>query len=123
MDDANAYAGVTPVPESFPEARRWMRHKVDIRLKVMPISGSASEVAFGRGNTLSHGGIGAYIPCSFSPGAAVHVELVFPGTTREVKVKALVRSCEGFRYGLEFVEMLPAIQAAIDKYCDDSDAS
>ncbi|MBZ5521041.1 MAG: PilZ domain-containing protein [Acidobacteriia bacterium] len=101
-----------------PVERRWNRHKIDIRLKVTAALADGTEISiFGRGNTMSQGGIGAYIPASLSPGAPVSLELTFPYSDNEVLVKAVVRSCEGFRYGLEFVELPREIQQDIVKSC------
>jgi hypothetical protein len=101
-----------------PETRRWTRHKIDVRLRVSFVlpDGRASD-AFGRANNLSHGGIEAYIPCSIAVGAFVHAELVFPDCSKEMKVKAVVRVCEGFRYGLEFTEVSGEVREMISKTC------
>ncbi|HEY2171651.1 MAG TPA: hypothetical protein VGJ30_18645, partial [Candidatus Angelobacter sp.] len=45
-----------------PAARRWSRHKIDVRLKVSFPNDGKNDSAFGRANSLSRGGIGAYIP-------------------------------------------------------------
>jgi hypothetical protein len=98
--------------------RRWNRHKIDIRLKVTVALADGTEIAvFGRANTLSQGGIGAYIPASIALGAPVNLELTFPYSANEVRVKAVVRHGEGFRYGLEFVEVPREIQQTIVQSC------
>jgi len=93
-----------------------------VRLKVSASAkdGSMNSV-FGRGNSLSHGGLGAYIPSSIPVGSTVDLELTFPHSSKEVKLKAVVRSCEGFRYGLEFIEVPAEVQRTIVKGCDDAD--
>ena len=113
-----------PEPDESTEARRWSRHKIDVRLKVTAglADGSCISV-FGRANTLSQGGIGAYIPATIEMGATVDLELTFPYSTSEVSVRAMVRSCEGFRYGLEFVEVPHEIRQAIMKSCTSTDAA
>jgi PilZ domain len=100
------------------QLRRWPRYKIDVRLKVSIGEGKDSSAAFGRGNNLSHSGMGAYIPCAIPVGANVLLELKFPYSTTEVKVRAVVRSCEGFRYGLEFVDVPADTRAVIEKNCD-----
>ncbi|HWX55199.1 MAG TPA: PilZ domain-containing protein [Verrucomicrobiae bacterium] len=104
--------------DSGPEARRWVRHKIEVRLRVSFVlpDGKTSD-AFGRANNLSHGGIAAYIPCSIPMGAAVQMELIFPGCSKEVRVKAVVRGCEGFRYGLEFTGLSDDVREMIAKTC------
>jgi hypothetical protein len=104
-------------------ARRWNRHKIDIRLKITAqMADGTTDSLFGRGNTMSHGGLGAYIPASIPVGSAIGLELTFPYSTNEVKVKAVVRSNEGFRYGLEFLELPPDVKRVIVKSCTAAEA-
>jgi hypothetical protein len=104
--------------EQGPAARRWSRHKIDVRLKVSFPNEGKNESAFGRANSLSRGGIGAYIPCSIPVGTAVRLELTFPYSSTEAKLDAVIRTCEGFRYGLEFTRVSDAMQEMIVKNCD-----
>jgi hypothetical protein len=105
-----------------PAARRWTRHKIDVRLKVSfrndeELTSEEPTSAFGRANSLSHGGIGAYIPCTIAVGTTVSLELTFPYSSIEAKLNAVVRTCEGFRYGLEFTRVSDAVQEMIVKNC------
>lgn len=100
-----------------PAARRWTRHKIDVRLKVSFRNDNEAASASGRANSLSHGGIGAYIPCTIPVGTTVSLELTFPYSSIEARVDAVVRSCEGFRYGLEFTRVSDAVQEMIVKNC------
>ena len=103
--------------EHGPEARRWTRHKIDVRLKVSFLAEGKDMAAFGRANSLSRGGIGAYIPCSIPLGETVSLELTFPYTSTEARMHAIIRSCEGFRYGLEFVKLSDSVQEMIVENC------
>jgi c-di-GMP-binding flagellar brake protein YcgR len=100
-----------------PAARRWTRYRIDVRLKVSYRDQADMASAFGRANSLSHGGIGAYIPCSIPVGTTVSLELTFPYSSIEAKLEAIVRTCEGFRYGLEFMRVSDAVQEMIVKSC------
>lgn len=97
--------------------RRWTRYKIDVRLKVTIPDAASERTAFGRANNLSYGGMGAYIPCAIPLGIQVLLEVSFPYSASEVKVKAVVRSCEGFRYGLEFLDVPANVRAIIEKNC------
>jgi c-di-GMP-binding flagellar brake protein YcgR len=112
----NGSNNVSEVEESAYQ-RRWTRYKIDVRLKVTIADGAAQQTAFGRANNLSYGGMGAYIPCAIPVGGQVVLEVSFPYSTSEVKVKAVVRSCEGFRYGLEFQDVPASVRAVIEKNC------
>jgi c-di-GMP-binding flagellar brake protein YcgR len=103
--------------EQGPAARRWTRHRIDVRLKVSYRHEQNMTSAHGRANSLSHGGIGAYIPCTIPVGDTVSLELTFPYSSTEAKLDAIVRSCEGFRYGLEFIRVSDAVQEMIVKNC------
>jgi len=103
--------------EQGPEARRWTRHKIDVRLKVSFLNDGENSSAFGRANSLSRGGIGAYIPCSIPVGTTVGLELRFPYTSTEAKIDAVIRSCDGFRYGLEFTRVSDQVQEMIVRNC------
>jgi hypothetical protein len=103
--------------DSGPAARRWSRHKIDVRLKVSFQDEGKSNSAFGRANNLSRGGLGAYIPCTIPVGTTVHLEITFPFSATEAKLDAVIRTCEGFRYGLEFSRLSDTVQEMIVKNC------
>lgn len=108
------------VDQSAPseQPRRWPRHKIDVRLKVSWVEAGSRTSTFGRGQILSHGGLGAYIPTNIPVGGKVMLEVNFPSAFEDVKVQAVVRSCQGFRYGLEFVDVPPEVSSVIQKNCD-----
>jgi hypothetical protein len=104
-------------PGASEPLRRWPRHRIDVRLRIAFNEAGREKSAFGRGNNLSHGGMGAYIPCAIPVGASVFLDVSFPYSPVEVSVKAVVRSCEGFRYGLEFEDLADNVRALIEKNC------
>ncbi len=68
--------------DSSADIRRWNRHKIDIRLKVTAAQEDGAKVTvFGRSNTISQGGMGAYI-------------LEFVQVPREIQ-QTIVKSCPG----------------------------
>ena len=66
---------------------------------------------------ISRGGMGAYIPCSIPVGTKVNLEMTFPYSSLETRLEAIIRSCEGFRYGLEFTRVPGEIQDVLVKNC------
>jgi hypothetical protein len=104
--------------DSGPAARRWSRYKIDVRLKVSFAEEGKANSAFGRANSLSRGGIGAYIPCTIPVGTTVSLELTFPYSATEARLDAVIRTCEGFRYGLEFTRVSNDVQDMIVKNCN-----
>jgi hypothetical protein len=97
--------------------RRWTRYKIDVRLKISFPGDSKQGPAFGRANSLSRGGIGAYIPVTIPVGTTVTLEMTFPYSSTEARLDAIIRSCEGFRYGLEFTRVSDDVQAMLVKNC------
>lgn len=97
--------------------RRWARYKIDVRLKVSFAGEGKPTSAFGRANSLSRGGLGAYIPVSIPVGTTVKLEMTFPYSSTEAKLDAVIRTCEGFRYGLEFTRVPDDVQAMLVKNC------
>jgi len=98
--------------------RRWTRYKIDVRLKVSFSEDGKQSSAFGRANSLSRGGLGAYIPCSISVGTTVSLELIFPYSSTQARLEAIIRSCQGFRYGMEFTRVPGDVQTMLAKHCD-----
>ncbi len=64
--------------------------------------------------------MGAYIPAAIPIGATVSIEVTFPYSSAEMKLRAIVRNCEGFRYGLEFIDLQEEARRIIVKNCDSS---
>ena len=98
--------------------RRWTRYKIDVRLQVSFAQEGKQASAFGRANSLSRGGLGAYIPCSIPVGTKVGLELTLPYSSTEARLEAVIRSCDGFRYGLEFTRVPTEVQSVLAKHCD-----
>ena len=98
--------------------RRWTRYKIDVRLKITFFDQGKQASAFGRANSLSRGGLGAYIPCSIPVGTTVALELRFPYSPAEARLEAIIRSCQGFRYGMEFTRVPAEVQSMLAKHCD-----
>lgn len=85
--------------------RRWERSPVDLPVRVMTAKGLSSTTVAGRGTQLSPGGMEVYAGILLNPGDLLEVEFSMPVPSR---VQAIVRSRNGFCFGLEFVTPLPA---------------
>ncbi|HET9791447.1 MAG TPA: PilZ domain-containing protein, partial [Candidatus Angelobacter sp.] len=95
----------------------WSRHKIDVRLKATFQQDGKVTTTFGRANALGKGGMGAYIPFTLAIGTTLLLELTFPYSSAEVKLSAVVRNCEGFRYGLEFLDLRDELRRIIEANC------
>lgn len=87
------------------KARRWERLPVDIPVRVVTSKGFSTTVVEGRGTEMSEGGMTLYAGILLNPGDLLEVEFDFPTHS---KVPAIVRSKNGFCFGLEFITPLPS---------------
>ncbi len=87
------------------KTRRWPRVEVDFPVKVVAGKGYSATIVQGRGTELSEGGMLIYAGLLLNPGDTLEVEFDNPVHTR---MSAIVRSKNGFCFGLEFVAPLPA---------------
>jgi len=91
---------------SGPEnTRRWDRTPVDINVRVVTSKGFSTTVVQGRGTELSQGGMMLYAGILLNPGDLLEIEFDTPVHSR---VPAIVRSRNGYCFGLEFITPLPA---------------
>ena len=94
--------GYMPAP---PNTRRWSRLPVDIPVRVVTAKGFSTTVVAGRGTEMSEGGMVLYAGILLNPGDLLEVEFETP---YQSKMTAIVRSKNGFCFGLEFIAPLPA---------------
>ena len=86
------------------KTRRWPRVPVDLPVRVVTAKGFSTTVVPGRGTELSEGGMVLYAGILLSPGDLLEVEFDMPSRSH---LTAIVRSKNGFCFGLEFLAPLP----------------
>lgn len=94
----------TTMPNSG-TTRRWERMPVDLPVKVFTSKGFSTTVVEGRGTEISQGGMVLYAGILLNPGDLLEVEFDMPTASR---MPAIVRSRNGFCFGLEFITPLPS---------------
>jgi len=90
------------VPDSS-NTRRWDRMPVDMPVRVVTSGRFSTTVVPGRGTEMSEGGMVLYAGILLEPGDLLEIEFDSPAPTR---MPAIVRSRNGFCFGLEFVAPL-----------------
>ena len=90
---------------SLDNTRRWDRLPVDLPVRVVTSKGFSTTVVPGRGTELSEGGMVLYAGILLNPGDLLEIEFDTPVASR---MTAIVRSRNGFCFGLEFITPLPA---------------
>jgi hypothetical protein len=86
-------------------SRRWERLPVDMPVRVVTSKGFSTTVVEGRGTEMSQGGMVLYAGILLNPGDLLEIEFDTPMPSR---IPAIVRSKNGFCFGLEFITPLPA---------------
>src|SRR5215469_10641345 len=85
--------------------RRWMRHPVELPVRISPRGGDSRFAIPGRGIEISEGGMTLYAGLPLKPGDFMEVEFETAGGAR---IAAVVRNRTGFCFGLEFLTPLGA---------------
>jgi hypothetical protein len=104
LQKADAGMIIDSVPNSE-NSRRWPRLPVDMPVRVVTSKGFSTTVVEGRGTELSEGGMVLYAGILLNPGDLLEIEFDTPAPSR---LPAIVRSRNGFCFGLEFITPLPA---------------
>jgi hypothetical protein len=95
---------MSTMPDSS-RTRRWDRMPVDLPVRVVTSKGLTTTVVEGRGTEMSQGGMMLYAGILLNPGDLLEIEIDTPMPAR---IPAIVRSRNGFCFGLEFITPLPA---------------
>ena len=83
--------------------RRWLRHKIDVPIRVILSRSLKTRVVPGRGNELSEGGMALTAGVELKPGDEAAVEFTPPYTGMPIRIRGVIRNRQGYRYGMEFV--------------------
>jgi hypothetical protein len=103
--------------EKFAIARRFPRFALDVRLQVRMFQDGEFRTCWGRSVELGQDGIGATLTGTLETGEIVTLEIPLPLTPYPIKVRAIVRYCQGLRYGFEFLTMNEAQRETIQRVC------
>jgi hypothetical protein len=98
--------------------RRYPRFAIDVRLQVRMFQGGEFRTCWGRSTELGQDGIGATLTGSLESGEIVTLEIPLPLTPYPIKVRAIVRYCQGLRYGFEFLTMNDSQRDTIRRVCE-----
>jgi hypothetical protein len=83
--------------------RRWMRHKIDVPIRLIVSRSLKTRVVPGRGKELSEGGMALTAGVELKPGDEAAVEFTPPYTGMPIRIRGVIRNRQGYRYGIEFV--------------------
>jgi c-di-GMP-binding flagellar brake protein YcgR len=92
--------------------RKYVRINADISARVY-CKGAPPSLA--RAHDISCGGLCLYAPLELNEGDIIKVAFELPHSRMQFGVSAVVKSCNGFRYGLEFTNLTPEEVAEIQR--------
>ena len=119
---ADSGAG-TRLPDNAPAnkvtfTRRFPRFAIDVRLQVKMFQAGEFRSCWGRSTEMGQDGIGATLTGSLETGEIVTLEIPLPLSTYPIKVRAIVRYCQGLRYGFEFLTLNEGQRGTLKRVCD-----
>jgi len=115
---STAPAPATAPGGKFTFTRRFPRYAIDVRLQVKMFQDGEFRSCWGRSTEMGQDGIGATLTGSLENGEIVTLEIPLPLAPYPVKVRAIVRYCQGLRYGFEFLTLNDAQRDTIRRVCD-----
>ena len=115
---AEAPAAAAAPAGKFTFTRRFPRYAIDVRLQVKMFQDGEFRSCWGRSTEMGQDGIGATLTGTLENGEIVTLEIPLPLAPYPVKVRAIVRYCQGLRYGFEFLTLNPAQRDTIHRVCD-----
>lgn len=98
--------------------RRFPRFALDVRLQVKMFQAGEFRTCWGRSVEMGQDGIGATLTGSLETGEIVTLEIPLPLSPYPIKVRAIVRYCQGLRYGFEFLTLNDNQRDTIRRVCD-----
>ena len=114
---ASSTAAAAPAGK-FTFTRRFPRYAIDVRLQVKMFQDGEFRSCWGRSTEMGQDGIGATLTGTLENGEIVTLEIPLPLTPYPIKVRAIVRYCQGLRYGFEFLTLNTAQRDTIRRVCD-----
>jgi c-di-GMP-binding flagellar brake protein YcgR len=103
--------------ESPLNKRRCPRYELETELRATVFGAEQRGVMRGRSLNISETGIAGVFTTGWDVGTAVSLEFSVLVTSKPVRVEGVVRSHTDYRYGFEFVDLMPDQRELIGKTC------
>ena len=112
---------MSPVPENEAsggrEQRRSPRYSVDVRLRLIVAKDGKNMVVHGRGNDISENGMALFVAHELAVEQRLEVEFTLPYSRQPLRVRIAIRNRNGYRYGVEFLNLSPPQRDEISRLC------
>ena len=89
---------------TYDTVRRYLRLSTNISVRVF----HRAKRTGGQGHDIGAGGMAIYVPLELAVGTSVNLSFHLPYSRIVFGVRAIVRNSNGFRYGVEFVDLMSA---------------
>ena len=111
-------APTQPTKPAKAHVRRFPRFALDARLHVRMFQDGEFQNCWGHSTEIGQDGIGATLTGKLETGEIVSLEIPLPLSPYPLKVRAIVRYCDGLRYGFEFLTLTVNQRDMICRVCD-----
>ncbi|HEY6763659.1 MAG TPA: PilZ domain-containing protein [Candidatus Sulfotelmatobacter sp.] len=98
--------------------RRYPRIALDVRMQVRMFQDGEFRSCWGRSTELGQDGIGATLTGDLKTGEIVSLEIPLPLSAYPLKVRGIVRYCEGLHYGFEFLTLTEGQRETVRRVCE-----
>lgn len=99
------------IPPANAPVRRSVRVAIDIPVQVF----TPKMTCCGRGHELGILGMAVHVPIELAVGETIRLMFQAPGSRMRFGLFGVVRDRQGFRYGLEFLELRAAERSELEK--------
>ena len=89
---------------TYDTVRRYPRLTTNISVRVF----HGAKYTAGRGHDIGAGGMAIYVPLELAVGTSVNLSFQLPYSRILLGVRGIIRNSNGFRYGVEFVDLTSA---------------
>jgi c-di-GMP-binding flagellar brake protein YcgR len=103
-------------PDRTTHTRRYQRYELETELRAVVLGVDHREMR-GRSLNINEGGIGGVFVAGWDIGTSVHLIFSVPVATTPIRVRGVVRNCDGHRYGFEFADLTPEERETIKRTC------
>jgi len=97
--------------------RRFSRYRFDARIQVSVFREGLTTTCWGRTSVLGQDGIGATLSAELLAGEVVSLEFPIPLPPHVMKLRAVVRYCEGLSCGFEFLVVTTDQKLMLHQVC------
>ena len=107
-----------PAKPAQPHVRRFPRFALDARLHVRMFQDGEFRSCWGHSTEIGQDGIGATLTGKLATGEIVSLDVPLPLSPYPLKVRAIVRYCDGLRYGFEFLTLTDNQRDMVRRVCE-----